>query len=153
FLASRLVIWLVTLFAFLSLPASLREGQPWAAQDSSSRLAYVTHIWSRWDGVKFPLIAQYGYAHPTGQLSPAFYPLYPGVVAVLGRVLLGHYVLAALIVSLAAAAAAACLLYELARRRLGDSVALRAVVFLGVFPYALFLQATYSESVFLALAI
>jgi Gpi18-like mannosyltransferase len=76
-----------------------------------------------------------------------------GALGVVERALLGHYVLAGVLVSLAACVAAACLLYELARYLLGDGVALRSVVFLGVFPYALFLQTFYSEGLFLALAL
>jgi dolichyl-phosphate-mannose-protein mannosyltransferase len=152
FLASRLVIWLVAVYAVLSLPEALRRTAPGALPRSVSDTGYVTDVWARWDSGNFVLVAQHGYDLP-GHTLAAFYPLYPALVGLLGRLLLGNEVLAAVLVSLAAAVVSACLLYELARRRLGDSVALRAVVFLGVFPYALFLQAVYSESLFLALAL
>ena len=150
FLASRLVIWLVAVFALLVLPAALRIAP---GEDSVGDLNPLTGIWARWDTGHLVSIAEHFYANPGGRGSAAFYPLYPAVVGLLGRILLGNYVLAGVLVSLAASVVAACLLYELARRRLGDSVALRAVVFLGVFPYALFLQAVYTESLFLALAL
>ena len=53
--------------------------------------------------------------------TPAFFPLYPGLVALLGRVLDGHYVLAGVLLSLAACAAAFVLLYRLAAGRLGET--------------------------------
>jgi len=153
FLASRLVIWFVLVFALLSLPAALRVGAQEDAPAYSHDLGWLTDVWARWDSIHFLAIAQYGYDDPLGKASSAFYPLYPALVGLVGRILLGHYVLGGLLVSLAACLVAACLLYELARIRLGDSVALRSVIFLGVFPYALFLQAVYSESLFLALAV
>jgi len=153
FLASRLALWVALVIAFLTLPAALlvapAEDDPALTHD----LGWLTDVWARWDSVHFLEIAEHGYGEPLEQASTAFYPLYPALVGLVGRVLLGHYVLAGVLVSLAAAGAAACLLFELARRRVGDSAALRAVVFLGVFPYALFLQAVYSESLFLALAL
>lgn len=153
FLVSRLVIWSIAVFALLSLPATLRQGPPEDIPSITHDLGWLTDIWSRWDSGNFLVIARYGYDDPLGRASAAFYPLFPALVGLLGRVLFGHYVLAGVLVSLAASVASACLLYELARRRLGDSVALRAVVFLGVFPYALFLQAVYSEGLFLTLAL
>jgi hypothetical protein len=72
---------------------------------------------------------------------------------VLGRILLGHYVLAGVIVSLAAALGSFALLYRLAEARLDGEGARRAVLYLAVFPFAVFLGAVYSESLFLLLAI
>ena len=153
FLGSRLVVWLVMVFSFLSLGPALRAGGHEDVPAYTSDLGWSTDVWARWDSVSFLEIAQHGYGGALGDSSAAFYPLYPALVGVLGRVLLGHYVLAGVLVSLTACVAAACLLYELARYRLGDGVALRAVVFLGVFPYALFLQTVYSEGLFLTLAL
>ena len=59
--------------------------------------------------------------------------------------------LAGIVVSLAAALVAFVLLHRLAEERLGADGARRAVLYLAVFPMALFLQAVYSESLFLAL--
>jgi hypothetical protein len=68
-------------------------------------------------------------------------------------VLLGHYVLAGVIVSLGACLAAFTLLYRLALPRLGDDGARRTVLYLAIFPTALFLGAVYSESLFLLAAV
>ena len=131
----------------------LRDGPPEDDPLVTRDLGWLNDVWSRWDSGNFLVIAEHGYDNPLGKGSAAFYPLYPALVGLLGRALLGHYIVAGVLVSLAACVVAACVLYELARGRLGDLVGLRAVVFLGVFPYALFLQAVYSEGVFLALAL
>ncbi len=74
-------------------------------------------------------------------------------MAGLGRVFFGHYVLAGLVVSLLAAAGCFVLLDRLATERLGVDGARRAVLYFAVFPMTLFLQAMYSESLFLLLAL
>ena len=61
--------------------------------------------------------------------------------------------LAGVLLSLAACAASFVLLYRLARERLGTDGARRAVLYLAVFPTALFLQAVYSESLYLLLVL
>ena len=97
----------------------------------------------------FLRIAEHGYS--TAETS--FYPLYPAFVGVFGRILFGHYVLAGVLVSLAAALVAFVLLERFAEARLGASGARRAVLYLALFPTALFLQAVYSESLFLFLCL
>jgi 4-amino-4-deoxy-L-arabinose transferase-like glycosyltransferase len=72
---------------------------------------------------------------------------------VTGTILGGHYILAGIIVSLAACAAAFVLLYQLGRELLGEDGACRAVLYLSLFPMALFLGAVYSESVYLTLSL
>jgi 4-amino-4-deoxy-L-arabinose transferase-like glycosyltransferase len=79
--------------------------------------------------------------------------LYPGLVAVLGRVFFGHYIVAGLVVSLLCCLGAFLLLYRLAEDRLGADGAARSVLYLAIFPMAIFLQAVYSESLFLLLSL
>jgi Mannosyltransferase (PIG-V) len=112
----------------------------------------VTDVWARWDSVWFLRIAEHGYGH-LSRSATAFFPLYPAAVGLLGRVLLGHYVLAGIIVSLAAGLASFVLLYGLAEAKLGADGARRAVLYLALFPTALFLQAVYGESLYLLLSI
>jgi hypothetical protein len=56
-------------------------------------------------------------------------------------------------VSLAAGLASFVLLYQIAEMRLGAEGARRAVLYLAVFPMSLFLQAVYSESLYLVLCL
>ena len=108
-------------------------------------------IWSRWDSSWFVEIARHGYGGPEN--STPFFPLYPMLVKVAGTVLGGHYILAGIVVSLAACAVAFALLYQLGRELLDEAGACRAVLYLALFPMALFLGAVYSESLYLALAL
>ena len=61
--------------------------------------------------------------------------------------------LAGIVFSLAAALGAFALLHRVAEERLGADGARRAVLYLAVFPLALFLQAVYSESLYLFLVL
>jgi hypothetical protein len=110
---------------------------------------WVANVWARWDSVWFLRIAEHGYTH----VAAAFYPLYPLTLAGLGPVFGGHYVIAGIAVSLAAALVSFLLLQRLAEDRLGVDGSRRAVLYLAVFPMSLFLQAVYSESLFIALAL
>ncbi len=151
---SRAAVWAAALFAWLVFepnrhPLAARWDDPSLTRD----LGWVTDVWARWDSVWFLRIAEHGYGAASSGAAAAFYPLYPLTLAGAGRALDGHYVLAGILVSLAAALAAFLLLYRLAEDRLGAEGARRAVLYLAVFPMSLFLQAVYSESLFLALAL
>jgi hypothetical protein len=153
FLWSRAVIWAAALFAlFVFVPNRHPRAARWDDPSLTHDLGAVTDVWARWDSVWFLRIAEHGYSAASGAAS-AFYPLYPGAVAVLGRALFGHYVLAGILISLAAALGSFLLLHRIAEERLGADGARRAVLYLAFFPFALFLQAVYSESLYLLLTL
>jgi hypothetical protein len=153
FLWSRAAIWGAVVFAYLVFePNRHPRADRWDIPALTHESGYLVDVWARWDSVWFLRLAHDGYGG-TEQAAAAFYPLYPLLTGVLGRVLLGHYVLAGVLISLAAALGAFVLLYELAEPRLGQAGARRAVLYLAVFPFALFLQAVYSESLFLLLVL
>jgi len=141
FLGSRLLVWLVAVYAWLWSTPRVR-GWP--------DLGYVTEVWARFDSNWFLGIARDGYK-PNG--GAVFYPLYPLSVAGVARALGGYYVTAGIVVSLVAGGAAFLLLDRLARPRLGAEGARRALLYLAVFPMSLFLQAAYSESLYLLCAV
>jgi SAM-dependent methyltransferase len=152
FLWSRLAIWVVALFALLSFETSARNPEFWRWDaERLHDLGYAVDVWARWDSAWFVRIAEHGYSAPSS--TPAFYPGYPSLVAGLGRLLFGHYVLAGVLVSLAACAVAFALLHRLALEKLGPAGAFRSVAYLAFFPMALFLQAVYSESLYLSLTL
>ena len=152
FLWTRLALWAAAVFALLVfVPNRHPQADRWDSE-RLHELGYGIDVWARWDSDWYLRIAEEGYSDSPSSTA-AFFPLYPGLVAVLGRALAGHYLLAGVLVSLAACAAAFVLLYRLARPRLGDAGARRAVLYLALFPTALFLQAVYSESLYLALAL
>ena len=150
FLWSRLAIWVAALLALLTLePMRNPKAGRWDVHSLTHDLGAITDVWARWDSVHFLRIAEHGYS--TAEV--AFYPLYPALVALIGRVFFGHYVLAGIVVSLAAALGSFLLLERIAAERLGLDGARRAVLYLALFPTALFLQAVYSESLFLFLCL
>jgi Mannosyltransferase (PIG-V) len=152
FLWSRLALWAAAVFAVLVfVPNRHPQADRWDSE-RLHELGYGIDVWARWDSDWYLRIAEEGYAGAPSS-TPAFFPLYPGLVAVLGRLLAGHYVLAGVLLSLAACAGAFLLLYRLALPLLDEAGARRAVLYLAVFPTALFLQAVYSESLYLLLAL
>jgi hypothetical protein len=153
FLWTRAAIWTAALFSlFVFVPNRHPRAGRWDDPSLTHDLGAFTDVWARWDSVWFLRIAEHGYDAASGAAS-AFYPLYPATVGVLGRALFGHYVLAGIAISLLAAFGSFLLLHRLAEERLGADGARRAVLYLAVFPFALFLQAVYSESLYLLLTL
>jgi mannosyltransferase PIG-V len=153
FLWSRAAIWAAALFALLVFEPNRHPGAArWDDPSVTHDLGALTDVWARWDSIFFLRIAEHGYEHLT-RSATAFFPLYPAAVGLLGRVFFGHYVLAGIAVSLATGLASFVLLYRLAETRLGAEGARRAVLYLALFPMALFLQAVYSESLYLMLTL
>jgi hypothetical protein len=149
---SRLALWSALVFALLWFepkpsPLAVLWDSAWVHD-----LGFVVDVWARWDSAWFLRIAEDGYGADPDR-TPAFFPLYPALVAGLGRVLGGHFLLAGLAISMAAGAAAFTLLFRVAEERLGAEGARRTVLYLAVFPVSLFLGAVYSESLFLLLAL
>ena len=153
FLWTRAAIWAAALFSlFVFVPNRHPRAGVWDDPSLTHDLGAFTDVWARWDSVWFLRIAEHGYDSASGAAA-AFYPLYPAAVSLLGRALFGHYVLAGILVSLAAAFGAFLLLHRVAEERLGADGARRAVLYLAVFPFAFFLQAVYSESLYLLLTL
>ena len=152
FVWSRIALWGAALFALYAFePNRHPEADRW----DSPRLHELgpgIDIWARWDSDWYLRVAEDGYSDAPSS-TPAFFPLYPALVGGLGRLLAGHYVLAGVLLSLTACAIAFVLLHRLAVTRLGEEGAARAVLYLAIFPTALFLQAVYSESLYLALVL
>jgi hypothetical protein len=113
-------------------------------------VGWPVDIWANWDGAWYADIAAHGYRRAS---STAFFPLYPYLSRGLGWVMGGHVVLAAVVISLVFCLGAFILLYRLTTQLAGDDVAARTVLYLAVFPTALFLQAAYAESLLLFLVL
>ena len=108
-------------------------------------------VWARWDSEYYLDIAEYGYGLRSELL--AFFPLYPVVVSAVAGLLPGHQLLAAVVVSTVASFVAFVYLFKLASLELGPGGAGRALLYLAIYPTALFLFAVYAEALFLALAL
>lgn len=109
----------------------------------------LVNSWVRWDGPHYLDIAKNGYqVNGEPALFIVFYPLYPLLIKLVSF-LTQDLAVAALLTSLIFTFIAAILLYELALLDFSRKVALTAVWFLNIFPTSYFLQASYTESLFL----
>jgi hypothetical protein len=149
FLWSRIAIWAAAAFSFLWFEPNRHPRAGVWDRPIMHELGWFSDLWARWDSRFFLEIAEHGYNHA----AAAFPPLYPATLFVVGHVFGGQYVLAGIAVSLSAALGSFLLLHRLAEDRLGTDGARRAVVYLAVFPMSLFLQAVYSESLYLLCAL
>jgi hypothetical protein len=96
----------------------------------------------------------YGPAPPLGRPSAhAFFPLYPGLVRIASDAFRLEPFRAGILLSAVLALSAGVLFLYEGRRRLGETGARRALVFLLLFPTSFFLLAMYAESLFLLLAL
>ena len=110
---------------------------------------FFTSPWQRWDTEEYLAIESGGYGlHPALSNFP---PLYPVLVGLVGRVLLNHFLLAALLVSNLAFVGALYFLYRLTAHTWDDKAARYSCLALVCFPTAHFFLLGYSESLFLLL--
>jgi hypothetical protein len=110
-------------------------------------------VWARWDSRAILAPSQEGYAYIPGQMSNVTnLPAYPLLIALLTP-LLGA-VPAALLISNVCLLIGLIFLYRLTLLEFHDhETAARAVLYLAIFPTAFFLNAIYTESLFLAASI
>lgn len=130
----------------------------WIETDSAFGAASPAMLLHRWDSGWFRTIAERGYAADGAIESYAFFPGYPlaaGAVAwVLGPFSANPVPWAMALVAAVGGLIACILLWRLSSRLGGTSrTATAAVVLFAFGPYALFLHASYSESLFLAAAL
>lgn len=104
----------------------------------------------RWDSIWFLQIADTGYAGDSGR--PAFFPLYPGIVWLLGQIT-SSIVVSGIVLSLACFLIGLTFFYRLAELEFGTGPARWGTMALALFPGAFWFSAIYSESLFLALSV
>ncbi len=128
----------------------------WAVPSSAAAAAsggydavtdYLFGGFAQWDSNWYLSIVEDGYRSE----SAAFFPLYPGLVRVLGAVI-GSNMVAGVILSLAAAAVGAWALVEIARPLVGEATARDSMLLLALYPTAFVFTSVYSEGLFLAFA-
>ena len=155
FLAHRIILSLIgIIFALLILPAF---PHPWAedpsfvAPNHDPVLWFLVAPWQRWDTEHFLQIAAYGYNAHDG--NTAFAPLFPLLTGILGRVLFGQYMLAALIISNIAYFVVLIYFHKLASHLFNEHTAHWSLQFLAFFPTAFFLLCAYTDALYLALTV
>ena len=140
FLATRLLLLLVTYFGYILLTASKYSGAP-------VDLATFFSTWNHWDAQRYLAIAQYGYKT---QFDFAFFPLFPILTALLTPPLGSwSYLIVGMLISNGALLGTLFVLYQLAVDSGGEQVARRTLLYLCIFPTAFFFFAAYNESLFL----
>src|SRR4051794_7830850 len=112
--------------------------------------------WDRWDTGLFVKIARFGYdgrpAHYDDKGVVAFFPGEPLVLRVVHAVV-RDWVASGLVISAVAGAVACIALARLGELESDAQTGSRAVLFLVLSPFAVFLAAGYSEALFLAFAL
>lgn len=113
----------------------------------------IFYLWNRWDSSWYLNIAQNWY-EPFGKqsLSIVFFPLYPILIKI-GAFIIGDFQISAVLVSVFFSVVASVFLYKLTLLDFDRKTAIKAVWFLNIFPTAYFLQAAYTESLFLSTSI
>jgi hypothetical protein len=156
FLGTRPAILLVGSLAVFTV--GYREGgAPWKLIEDNE----FVNLQARWDVGWYLGVAIDGYSYvpnrPLDQQNIVFFPAYPLLMRIVGRLLGGSptaFILSGTLVSLAAFFGALVYLFRLARELLGaDDEARGAVWLLATFAFALFFSAVYTESLFLVGAV
>jgi hypothetical protein len=114
------------------------------------------NLWSHWDGEHYVMLALGGYLNPPDNVSPAFFPLYPLLMRSFAEFFGGPITREALsvwgpLLSVIFLPFALFFVYQIALDW-GERVARGAVLALAFFPTAFFLNAAFTESLFLALS-
>jgi Mannosyltransferase (PIG-V) len=160
FLAIRcilLVVGMVTIYYILPYMTG-----PWRVAKPARIYqfpAMLLLMWQHFDSGFYLSIAAQGYAgpHMLHRMSNwAFFPLYPLLIRIVAQPFgssMDMYSMAGLLVANVAALVAAFYLYRLTSREFGRRTAIRAVLYLGLFPMSFYLSAIYPESLFLALSV
>lgn len=138
---TRLAAVLLTLGAGWLLPAGDRGSRP-----------HFLDQWHHWDTDLFRKVAEFGYFSPRyGDRAEAFFPGQPMAMRLV-HLVVPDWIAAGMVVAAIAGAVACVALSRLAAQDAGAEAGRRAVLYLVLFPYAVFLFAGYSEALFLAFA-
>ncbi len=152
FLAVRLAMFALSLIAGGLIPARTLVSVPgWADRAFTPGWHNLFTGLEHQDALWYLRIATIGYRPTDG--SAAFFPLYPWLIRIVSPLVGGHPLAAALLISNLSFLGALYLLYDLSVIEFSDSVARRTVLYISVFPAAIFFFAPYSESLFLLLSV
>jgi hypothetical protein len=145
-----LAVFALSRLLFLGAGALAAAHLPWAVPvgDVLEPPGFLNY-WAHWDGAWYAEIAAGGYGEqaPT---STAFFPLYPALMRV-GMASWGGPALWGVLISLSATLFALFFLYRIAEDLYDQRAARAAALALAFFPTAFFMNAVYTEALFLAL--
>lgn len=116
-------------------------------------LSNLFYPWVRWDGPHYIDLAKNWYQKGGEQsLWIVFYPLYPIMIKIF-NFFVNDFASSAVIVSILFSFSASILLFELTLVDFNKKVSLMSVWFLNIFPTSYFLQASYTESLYLSISL
>lgn len=110
-------------------------------------VGWALGVWQRLDALYYLQIAAHGYSAEHGVI--VFAPLYPLLIRLVGTVLGGQYLLAALLISTVACVGLLVLVYKITSIEFDAASAKRAAMYLVFFPTAYVLIGAYAESLML----
>lgn len=143
FFVTTVALWVIAYGA----SAVITEGQV-------PRVLYPNYrtlnVWTRFDSVNYIDLARWGYEGER-EVSPWF-PLYPYLIRFLSTGWEHHYPVAHRI-SLVCFFLLLCVLFDITAQRHGKQIAHLSVLYISIFPSALFFRAVYPESLFTLLAL
>ncbi len=139
FVLTRLFLMLLTYITYILFTAPNYSSTP------VNMVALLTS-WDQWDALDYLRIAQYGYL----PFDFAFFPLFPFLIACISHVLGSwSYLLVGTLISNFALLGVLFVIYRLAVDAVGDEISQRTLLYLCIFPTALFFFAAYNESLYL----
>lgn len=144
-ITNGLWIWAIANVAYLLVNVVFWALRSEAGPSAGDFLA----VWNRWDTGHYIYIATNGY-NPNTE-NPAFFPLYPALMAGLDPLLPGDMLAAGLMISSLATLIALVVIFRLVDDLFDAATAERTIVSLVAFPFAFFLVAAYNESLLVAL--
>jgi Mannosyltransferase (PIG-V) len=145
FVAIRIAFLLGTALTLVWAIPSSQAVLTFGAYDAATD--YVFGAFAQWDSDWYLQIANRGY----DEQSAAFFPLFPGLVHVVGWII-GSSLVAAVLLSLVGSAVGAWALAEIARPLVGEAVGKDGVLLLALYPTAFVFTSAYSEGLFLGFA-
>lgn len=141
YLAVHMALALLTLFTPLFLLNDFSV--------NALSLHTLAQSWNRWDTGQYAAIAQNGY---DGAWRTAFFPLFP-LLERAGSFALHSPFLAGIVISNCSNLLMLVAFYQLVKEDFGHHQACRAILYISIFPSAFFFAASYTESLFLCLAL
>lgn len=121
---------------------------PWAEPIATVLGPPGMNYWAHWDGAWYSEIALYGYDY-RAPMSTTFFPLFPMLLH-LGTALGGGPDFWGVLISLVATPFALYFIYRVAEKLKGVKAARASVLTFAFFPTAFFLNAVYTEALFMA---
>jgi hypothetical protein len=148
YLVTTALLWALAYGAMSVFPENRKVPGAWHITP-----VQVWDVWFRWDSGNYHNIACRGYqAGRNGVGEAPWFPFYPYIVAVLMPAK-GYRFLMALAVSNICFFLALLVLFDVVAPWLGKDVACLSVLYLSIFPSAVFFRAPYTESLFTLLVL